>query len=199
MKGTIHALLMGILLCSVCAGSALGAGICARVVIRIEQEMTLEREGFEARLTLDNGLPSDMEEFSVVLNFTDADGKKVEASTTGSGSGLFYYRVQTGYTLPKIVPSGGSQKIAFLIVPAPGAAGESAEGAKYFVGATVKYKMAGTEQAIEVDPDSIQVRPMPQLQLQYFLPRDVYGDDPMTDAVEPVIPYAMGVSACFVR
>jgi hypothetical protein len=92
------------------------------------------------------------------------------------------------------VAAGAAQKAAFLIVPAPGAAGESATGAIYYIGATVRYRVGGAEETVEIAPDFITVRPMPQLQLQYFLPGDVYGDDPMTTGVqEPVVPFALGV------
>jgi hypothetical protein len=172
------------------------SSVCASVTIQIDQELTLEREGFEARLGIANGLPSALEDFQVALHFTDADGKAVRASTDSApdSNGLFYYRVQTGSHVPTTVPAGADQKAAFLIVPAPGAAGPAAEGSLYYVGATVKYKAAGAEQTVEIAPDYITVRPMPQLQLQYFLPGDVYGDDPMTaDVQEPVVPFSLGL------
>src|SRR6185369_419610 len=39
----------------------------------------------------------------------------------------------------------------------------------------------------------ITVRPQPELELDYFLPREVWADDPFTDAVEPPIPFFLGV------
>src|SRR5688572_16283624 len=76
--------------------------VCARVVIQIEQELTLEREGFEARLGVSNGLPSSLEDFQVILNFSDVDGNPVGAYTTGQGAPTdkFFYRVQTGFSSP---------------------------------------------------------------------------------------------------
>jgi hypothetical protein len=170
--------------------------VCASVTIQIDQELTLEREGFEARLGIVNGLPSSLDNFQVTLRFTDADGNEVRASTDAApdSSGLFYYRVQTGSTVPATVAAGATQKAAFLIVPAPGAAGTTAEGTLYYVGATVKYKVGGADQTVEIAPDFITVRPMPQLQLQYFLPGDVYGDDPMsTGGQEAIVPFALGI------
>ena len=175
---------------------ALGQGsVCARVEIEIEQELTLEREGFEARLGVTNGLPTSMDNFRVTLNFTDADGQPVAVTTDPASTGKekFYYRVQTGYTLPSSVDAGAAQKVAYLIVPAPGAAGDDPAGTLYYVGATVKYDVGGQEQIVEIAPDFIHVKPMPQLELQYFLPGDVYGDDPMTDSIEPIVPFPLGV------
>jgi hypothetical protein len=172
------------------------AQVCARVVIQIEQELTLEREGFEARLGISNGQPAMLENFSVSLNFADVDGNPVGAATDAvpNSEGKFYYRVQAGFTALSTVASGGTAKVAYLIVPTPGSAGTTAEGSIYYVGATVKYTVNGVEQTVEVAPDFIRVRPMPSLQLQYFLPGDVYGDDPMTQTVtERVVPFALGV------
>ena len=183
-----------------CAGlmawlAPIAQAVCAKVVIQIEQELTLEREGFEARLGVSNSLPSALENFQVTIKFSDVDGNPVGAYSTGSGgtSDKFFYRVQTGYTVPTSIAAGAEQKMAYLIVPVPGAAGTTPAGALYYVGATIKYTVAGEQQTVEVAPDYITVRPMPLLQLQYFLPGDVYGDDPHTVPVEPVVPFALGV------
>lgn len=180
-------------------GGNLGWGqgtVCARVEIEIEQELTLEREGFEARLGISNGLPSAMENLRVTLNFTDAEGRPVPVASDGhpNPAGLFYYRVQTGYVMPSTVGAGANPKVAFLIVPAPKSAGTDPAGTLYYVGATVKYDLGGQEQIVEIAPDFIHVKPMPELELQYFLPGEVYGDDPSTtETVESIEPFALGV------
>ena len=170
--------------------------VCARVVIRIDQELALERQGFVASMGITNGLPVSLDNFHVTLNFTDANGNAVAVSTDAApnSSGLFYYRLQTGYTAPASVPAGASQTVAYFIVPTVGAAGTSATGALYLVGATVTYSTSGEAQTVQVVPAPITVQPVPDLQLQYFLPGSVYGDDPLTPAVqEPVVPFALGV------
>jgi hypothetical protein len=171
------------------------SAICARVVIQIEQELTLEREGFEARLGVVNGLPSALDDFEVTLKFSNANGEPVGAYTSGNGasSDKFFYRVQAGSSIPQSIAAGAEQKIAYLIVPTPGSSGTTAKGELYYVGALIKYKVGGEEQIVEVAPDYITVRPMPSLQLQYFLPGDVHGDDPMTEPVEPITPFSLGV------
>jgi hypothetical protein len=165
-------------------------------VIQIEQELTLEREGFEARLGVTNGLPAALENLQVMLNFADADGNAVRAATDvlPDPEGKFFYRVQTGYTGVTSVAASATAKIAYLIVPSPGAAGDSASGKLYYVGATVKYTSAGVEETVLIAPDFIYVRPMPLLRLQYFIPGDVYGDDPFTASVqEPAVQFPLGV------
>jgi hypothetical protein len=170
--------------------------VCARVVIKIEQQLTLERQGFVASMGITNGLPVSLDNFRVVLNFTDENGNAVAVSTDAepNANGRFYYRLQTGFTAPASVGSGASQNVAYFIVPTVGAAGTSANGALYYVGATVTYSTSGQSQTVQVIPAPITVQPMPELQLQYFLPGDVYGDDPLTPNVqEAVVPFALGV------
>jgi beta propeller repeat protein len=42
-------------------------------------------------------------------------------------------------------------------------------------------------------PDTIRVKPEPELEIRYFQPRDVTADDPFTPEVEAPIPFTLGV------
>ena len=173
------------------------AGLCASVIIQINQQVTLERQGFVATLGINNGQPASLDAFSVTLTCTDANGNPVAFATDAApnANALFYYRVQTGSSIPTSVPASSSQSVAFLIVPALGAAGNSANGALYNVGATIQYSVAGVPQTVQVTPASITVQPMPILEVQYFLPGQVYGADPMatTTVVAPMVPFDLGL------
>jgi len=68
-----------------------------------------------------------------------------------------------------------------------------AEGTLYFVGANLEYTMDGERYEIPVAPDDIFVRPMPELALDYFLPRNVHANDPFTDEIEPPEPFTLRV------
>ncbi|WP_054762298.1 hypothetical protein [Methylomonas koyamae] len=83
-----------------------------------------------------------------------------------------------------VVAPASSADIHWLIVPAPGAAGQLAGGKLYFVGATLQYTLNGEAKTTEITPDFIYVKPMPQLTLDYFLPKDVFGDDAFTPSIE---------------
>ncbi|MEI8078587.1 MAG: hypothetical protein WCH61_03025, partial [bacterium] len=48
--------------------------ICARVRIEILQELTLEREAFEARMTINNGTAAPLDNVSVDVSFADKNG-----------------------------------------------------------------------------------------------------------------------------
>jgi hypothetical protein len=170
--------------------------LCARVKIEILQELTLEREAFEARMTIHNGVAGmAIENLSVDVTFADAAGQSVAATSNPNDlSALFFIRLQDGFSIPGSVAGGTSATIKWLIIPARGAAENSAQGALYYVGARLRYRAAGVDNEVTVDPDDITVKPMPALTLDYFLPDEVYGDDPFSENItEPPIPFSLGV------
>ena len=186
-----------VVLWSLLAGQvAVAQSVCARVKIEIEQELTLARQAFEAKLTINNGLPStSLTDLKVTLNFLDRDKQPVTATTDSSATGAkFFYRMQDGNRLPTEVAGGASQKVVWLIVPADKAAGENPTGELYYIGASIEYKVNGIVELAELDPDFIYVKPMPDLDLEYFLPGPVNGDDPSTPSIiEEVEPFTLGV------
>lgn len=174
--------------------------ICARVKIEIKQELTLERQGFDAKMVINNGLPdSALTEVQIVVNFTDANGNPVTATSNPSNTNAaFFVRVDSLENIADVsgdgtIPAGKEAEIHWLIVPAPGAGGSDPRGTLYNVGATLTYMLAGEQKTLDVIPDYIFVQPMPQLSLDYFLPEDVYGDDAFSDAIEPPIPFSLGI------
>ncbi len=170
--------------------------ICASVKIEILQELTLERQAFEGRMTINNGLAGvALGNISADIAFADKNGNSVRSTSNPNDLGAkFYIRLQDGSSIPSTIPGGSSAKMTWLIIPTKGAAGQNPQGELYFVGATLHYKAAGENQDVPVAPDSIRVKPLPDLNLDYFLPSDVYGDDPFTENfVEPVVPFDLGV------
>jgi hypothetical protein len=184
---------------------AVAQNTCAKVEMLIEQTLTLEREGFEARLELENGTPADITDFSLTLRFSDENGVPVTVTDnpnaqTDAGI-LFFYRYLplAGETaLRTEIRSQERASYKYLIVPTSHAAkdkngNELANGRLYYVGATITYTQAGQVITTEVVPDFITVRPMPELELEYFLPGDVFSDDPTTSGKEEPEPFSMGV------
>jgi hypothetical protein len=173
---------------------------CARVKIEIRQELTLERQGFDAHMRITNGLPqAALEGVDIQVSFTDADGTPVVASSDPANTeALFFIRLASmdnidGVNGSGTVAAGATADVHWLIVPAPGASNGLEAGALYLVGAAITYTTGGQESRIDVSPDFIFVKPMPELTLDYFLPTEVYGDDAFTLEVEPPIPYSLGV------
>jgi hypothetical protein len=169
--------------------------ICAKVKIQIEQELTFEREAFEARMTINNGLPeSALTDLSISVTFADSEGKPVVASSDPDNTAaLFFIRLQTGSSIPSSIASGSSGSIRWLIIPSITAGGSNPNGTLYLVGAQVSYKVAGAQEQATVAPDSIYVKPMPRLTLDYFIPSEVIGDDPFTAYIEEPEPFSLGL------
>src|SRR5690625_1229110 len=175
-------------------------GWCAPVKMEILQEMTLERIGFEATLTVTNNQGQDaITDFFAELTFEDPslseDGK------TNDASDFFFVRKPTMSSINAVDGSGviGASKTAtirWFIIPKPTAGGTDPNGKRFRVGARIGGKLGGIDipkDQMFVFPDTITVKPEPELDITYFLPRDVQGDNPFTPEVEPPVPFTLGV------
>ena len=174
--------------------------VCAEVKIEIKQELTLERQAFDAHMRISNGFSNiTLENVAVYVVFSDEDGNGVLASSDPDNTdALFFIRLDSIENIDNVDGSGtvqptSSADIHWLIIPAIGASNGLEQGTLYYVGATLTYTIGGEEHVTEVIPDYIFVKPMPELMLDYFLPTDVYGDDAFTPEIEPSIPFSLGV------
>ena len=213
--------------------------VCAEVQLTINQDVTFERQAFEAHLRIKNGLTNlSLENLSVEVYFTDQDGNP-ESATSDPTVDLatapvpFFIRLNTMHNMTEVehpddldftgtVEPSTTADIAWLIIPTRAAAGTppsppqggtptlgpspegtptptptpapSSEGKLYYVGATLTYTLGGQTHVTTVIPDYIYVKPLPDLTLDYFLPKAVYGDDAWTsDLIEPPVPFALGL------
>jgi Domain of unknown function DUF11/SdrD B-like domain len=191
-----------IMLCMLlCFTSQLSAeAICAEVKIEIPQRLTMERQAFIARLGIENEVDLEISDLSVTLEFKDDQGNSVQASGDPNASGaLFFFRtddsngISGGVAGSGLVAANSSAFATWLIVPAAGTGGNSPLGKNYAVGATIRYTQGGETRSVNVVPDTIIVEPQPKLKLDYFLPDDVYSDDPFTPVAEPPVPFTLGV------
>ena len=179
--------------------------LCASVKIRIEQDLTLNRQGFDAELIVHNGLPeTPITDVAVAIRFYDQEMNPVVASRDPEATNaLFFLQDPTLSGIDQLpdgnIPGATDAEIHWLIIPTLDAVTNAADyanplGTLFYVGATFSYKISGVAHQTTVDNDYIYVKPMPELRLDYFLPGDVYGDDPLTTSeVEPVIPFSLGL------
>jgi hypothetical protein len=174
--------------------------VCAQVKIEIKQELTLERQAFDAHMRINNGLDTvALENIAVNVTFEDESGAAVLATSDSNNTeASFFIRLDSLEGIDDVSGSGkvapaSSADIHWLIIPAPGASGGIGAGKLYFVGASLEYTLGGELQTTEVTPDFIRVKPLPRLSVDYFLTRDVYADDPFTPAVESAEPFTLGV------
>jgi len=178
-------------------------GFCSYVKMEIQQQMAIERTGFLATLEVTNN-ESDaiITDFSALLTFSKTEVNENEEAIEIEASDRFFVQppILKGITSidgqGQIAP-GETAVVEWFIIPKINAGGESALGLQYQIGAELAGSIFGLEIApeiLEVIPDTITVRPEPQLEITYFQPRDVEGDDPFTvDVVEPSVPFTLGV------
>lgn len=165
--------------------------LCAVVRLVIEQEATLEREAFDAKLVLTNNLPAaSLTDLKVTVSVTDIDGAPKD--------GLFFIKVAemkgTGAVDGTgVVQPASEAAIRWLIIPSTGAGGTNPTGQRYAVTAAISYSANGTVQNTPTYPAFITVKPQPVLRLEYVLPFEVFGDEPLTGTLEPIEPFPLGV------
>jgi hypothetical protein len=176
-------------------------GLCSEVSVNIQQELALERVGFLATLEVTNNEgDASLTNFSAALTFGtraySEDGTLEEASD--------YFFVQpptmTGIDAVDgtgIIPPGQTAVVQWFIIPTVLAGGTTPVGIDYEIGAQLGGALYGTAldaETLLVNSDVITVKPDPQLDITYFQPRDVEGDNPFTpDIVEPPVPFTLGV------
>ncbi|MGC4044817.1 MAG: IPT/TIG domain-containing protein [Armatimonas sp.] len=164
-------------------------GVCARVKIRLTQDITLTRTVFEGRLEISNTSPDiQLDQLRVTLDIRD------DADTSANDKfGLVGPTVEgiTGLDGTATLSPGQTAKGTWKITPLRTAA--PTEDVRYFVGGTIEYYQSGTRVTIPMFPAPITVKPDPFLFLHYFWQRDVYSDDPFTPLVELPEPFALGL------
>ncbi|WP_394239315.1 hypothetical protein, partial [Pseudomonas anguilliseptica] len=181
--------------------------LCAVVLIEIAQELSFERQAFEATMRINNGLDTiALDELKIQVLFEDDKGNVVKASSDPDATGAaFFIRLDDTQNVNNVqsgaegavthgqVPAKASGVLRWLIIPTAGAAGDGLAGKRYNVGAALSYNAGGKVESLTVTPDTITVKPQPKLTLDYFLTKEVIADDAFTPAIEAPEPYTLGV------
>ena len=169
---------------------------CATISLQIEQTMTMTRQAFRGTLTVTNGnkeLP--ITNAKLKLNVTNrqtgltATAKEFEMHTESLKGFEGDLNMESGWYLG--ADSTGTATILFI--PSKYAAPD--EPVDYSFGGTLSYvdPNSGLEVTRELYPVTLTVKPSPELDLTYFMQRDLYGDDALTEEVEPMIPSEFAV------
>lgn len=186
-----------------CSGTGWAAqqyqGLCSYVKIEILQELTLERIGFLATLEVTNNEgDASITDFSASLTFE----KEGVGGVLEDASDSFFVQPPkisgvTNIDGAGIIAPGQTARVEWFMIPTRGAGGITPEGLMYQIGASLAGSLYGQEispEVFRVLPDTITVKPDPELEITYFQPRDVDGDNPFTpDIVESPIPFTLGV------
>ncbi|MCX6904956.1 MAG: hypothetical protein NTW03_16050, partial [Verrucomicrobia bacterium] len=171
------------------AGEESPDGVCARVKVRLDQDLVLTRNAFNATLELDNlSATSTLSNIQVLVNITDTNGQPA--------NDLFGIRDPLVIGLGAVDGTGtlspnGSGSSSWILIPTRDAA--PAGPTLYGVGGLLSYIQDGHEVVIPLYSAPITVQPDPLLNVKYFHDRDVYSDDPFTPEIEPSIPFNLAV------
>ncbi|MBQ8695097.1 MAG: hypothetical protein IJ513_05570 [Bacteroidaceae bacterium] len=163
---------------------------CATVTLQIEQKMTMTRQAVRGTLTVYNASESEaMKNVTLNLVVTDPYGNiadshimeiQTEEKTGFTGEDDF----ESGWELaPK---ETGVAKILFI----PTKYAAPTEPMQYTFSGSISFidPFTGLEMTRELEAERLTVNPSPNLELIYFMQRDIFGDDALTDEVEPIVP-----------
>lgn len=165
--------------------------VCATVKLNFSQTLTMTREAFEGTLTVFNGhetLP--LENVMLDLEIRDENGAvrndlfqintiSLDKLTEINGTGVLN-ALQTGVAIIQFIPEKGAAPSLPI---------------SYSFGGTFSYLDPFTDETVTrpLFPVTLQVNPSPDLYLDYFMQRNVFGDDALTELIEPSIPAELAV------
>ena len=170
----------------------MGKNTCANVKLEIDQTLVMTRQAFRGTLTVENGLSSDLTGIELRLLVKDLMNNEAtshEFQINFEKIEGFEGNVEGPWTL-----GPGAKGVAtILFIPTKYAAPEALT--TWSFGGTLYFNDSeGTTQVRQLLPVSLQVKPSPDLDLTYFVQRDIYGDDPLTkDVIEPIVPAEFSV------
>jgi hypothetical protein len=165
-------------------------GVCAEVRLRIEQEAVITRTAFAGTLELNNGRSdTTLSDVYLTLDIRDAAGNAANDKFLVRGPKLS--GVTVGADGKITVNPSSTGKLEYTFVPTNDAAPDQPE--LYTIGGTLHYKDGDTVVEVPLLAAKITVNPEAALKLDYFWQRDVIGDDPFTEEVEPSDPFALGL------
>ena len=168
------------------------SSVCASVTVQFSQKMTMTREAFQGTLTINNGHESQpMQDIDVNFVIRDEDGVDCTNlfqinfqsynNMTGSNGSLVLNALNEGSIVVQFIPT----KQAAPTMPKQYSFGGSFSFIDPFTGEFMTYNLY---------PVDIMVNPCPDLYVNYFMQRDILGDDPLTeDRIEPIVPAELGV------
>lgn len=166
--------------------------VCSTITLQIKQKMVMTRQAFRGTLTVFNGHETTaMTDMKLTLNVTNRSTGQVATShefqINAESLDGFTGKLDLGSGWSLAANTTGTATILFI--PTKYAAPD--EPVEWSFGGTLSYidPFTGLEVTRELYPVTLTVKPSPELDLTYFMQRDVYGDDPMTlDVVEPMKP-----------
>ena len=163
------------------------SSVCSSITLQFTQKMVMTRQAFRGTLTVFNGNEQEaMKDAKLTLTVTDEKGNiamsdKFQVNLENLKGFTGNKNFTDGWTL-----DAKQEGIAnVLFIPTKKAA--STVETRYAFGGTLSYvdPFTGLEVTRDLTPITLTVKPSPNLDLTYFMQRDIKGDDPLTKEVEP--------------
>lgn len=165
--------------------------VCSKVTLSFKQEMVMTRQAFRGTLTVNNGSGTkQLRDLKLNLEVKDEDGNIAsEHEFQINPESLEGFNGELNFTSGWSLDAESRGTANILYIPTKFAA--PTEAKKWWFGGTFSYTDPDTGLTVtrELYAVPMTVKPSPQLALDYFLQRDVFGDDALTeDIVEPSVP-----------
>lgn len=164
--------------------------ICSTVTLSFKQRNVMTRQAFRGTLSMNNGHETvAMQDVKLNLEVRDMNGNvatshefQIDTETLDGFVGNL--DMESGWSLE----GGKTGTATILFIPTKYAA--PTEPKDYAFGGSFSYKDPYTGLVVtrDLNPVTLTVNPSPNLEMTYFMQRDVFGDDPLTEAIEPMKP-----------
>lgn len=163
------------------------SSVCSSITLQFTQKMVMTRQAFRGTLTVFNGNEQEaMKDVKLTLTVTDEKGNiamsdkfQVNPEKLEGFNGKLDFT--DGWTLD--AQKEGVATVHFIPTKKAAPTVET----RYAFGGTLSYvdPFTGLEVTRDLTPITLTVKPSPNLDLTYFMQRDIKGDDPLTKEVEP--------------
>lgn len=163
------------------------SSVCSSITLQFTQKMVMTRQAFRGTLKVFNGNEQEaMKDVKLTLTVTDEKGNiamsdkfQVNPEKLEGFNGKLDFT--DGWTL-----DAQKEGIATVLFIPTKKAAPTVE-TRYAFGGTLSYvdPFTGLEVTRDLTPITLTVKPSPNLDLTYFMQRDIKGDDPLTKEVEP--------------
>lgn len=161
--------------------------ICSSVTLSFKQKAVLTRQAFRGTLTVNNGHENvALENMKLNLEVRDLDGNLATSHEFQiAPEALDGFTGQLDFDAGWRLESKQTGVATILFIPTKYAA--PTEPKEYAFGGSFSYTDPATGMTVtrELTPVTLTVSPSPNFVMDYFLQRDIMGDDPLTEVVEP--------------
>ena len=163
------------------------SSVCSSITLQFTQKMVMTRQAFRGTLTVFNGNEQEaMKDVKLTLTVTDEKGNiAMEDKFQVNPEKLEGFNGKLDFTDGWTLDAQKEGVATVLFIPTKKAA--PTVETRYAFGGTLSYvdPFTGLEVTRDLTPITLTVKPSPNLDLTYFMQRDIKGDDPLTKEVEP--------------